>query len=145
MTDLEIKNLQDKYENILKEKIEGKTFHVSESIQLVSIIGNEFASIASGMFGIKEFHLQQDKESYVNTLTYKIFCMEHKIADIIISVSEPKPDSLTMEEVMCDFKINEEMLEILIKEIKQKQLQEIENKVKETPNIEFVDLEQSKN
>lgn len=147
MTNKEIKELQEQYENTLKEKIEGKTFHISECVQLVNTIGNEFINIASGILGIKEFHLQQEKEDYVSALTYKIFCMEHKIADIIISVSEIDESTLTMDEIMCDFKINEEMLEEIIQEIKQKQ-EEIARKEAEkqktesaNPSIEFTDLE----
>ncbi len=126
MTNQEIKIIQNQYEEKLKEKIEGKTYHISECIQLVGTIGNEFATIASGKFGLKEFNIQQNKENYAHTLTYKIFSAERKIVDIIISVTDEDNNSLTMNEVMVDFKITEESLEEMLKEIKEKQSSETE-------------------
>lgn len=144
MTNQEIKQIQEEYEKSLKEKIEGKTYHVSECIQLVGTIGNEFAGIASGKFGIKEFNIQQNKENYAHTLTYKIFSAKRKIVDIIISVTDEENNSLTMNEIMVDFKINEDNLKQLLNEIreanemlKQKQLEELEKQ----PIIELSDIE----
>lgn len=119
MTNQEIKNIQNEYEEKLKEKIEGKTYHISECIQLVGTIGNEFAIIASGKFGLKEFNIQQNKENYAHTLNYKIFSAKRKLVDIIISVTDGEDNSLTMDEIMVDFKITEESLEELLSELKE--------------------------
>lgn len=127
MTNQEIKIIQNQYEKTLKEKIEGKTYYVSECIQLVGTIGNEFANIAIGKFGIKEFNIQQNKENYAHTLNYKIYSSNRKLVDIIISVTDGENNSLTMNEIMVDFKITEESLEELLNEIKEKQSSE--NKV----------------
>lgn len=128
MTNQELKNIQNEYEEKLKEKIEGKTYQASECIQLVGTIGNEFATIASGKFGLKEFNIQQNKENYAHTLNYKIFSLNRKLVDIIISVTDGENDSLTMDEVMVDFKITEESLEELLKELEmKKQEQEVPN------------------
>lgn len=126
MTNQELKNIQNEYEERLKEKIEGKTYQTSECIQLVGTIGNEFATIASGKFGLKEFNIQQNKENYAHTLNYKIFSLNRKLVDIIISVTDGENDSLTMDEVMVDFKITEESLEELLKELEMKK-QEVPN------------------
>lgn len=146
MTSQEIKQLQEEYEDILKEKIQGKTFHVSECIQLVGTIGNEFAPIAIGKFGIKEFNIQQNKENYAHTLTYKIFSAKKKIVDIIISVTDEENNSLTMDEVMVDFKINEDNLKELLEEIKEanKRLkQKKQEELERQPKIELSNLNET--
>ena len=79
-------NLEEIYTSSLLNKLENKTFKISEIINLVNIIGNDFIDIVSNKLGLKNFTMSQSET--MNIYTFTIISDEVKKAVVIVSTEK---------------------------------------------------------
>ena len=83
---MNIQNLEEIYTSSLLNKLENKTFKISEIINLVNIIGNDFIDIVSNKLGLKNFTMSQSET--MNIYTFTIISDEVKKAVVIVSTEK---------------------------------------------------------